>query len=622
MRISYLLLLCSLLLSIAFEAAAGKDREKPVHLRYLALADSTFPADTSLHFAKAAYNYSLKAEDHQAMVGSLILMSKFYRFKTKPDSASVKIEQGLAIADSLNDPYMKAGLLQEKGKVLKMKKASEEALESLLNSHNLYSFINDSVGMASIQVDLAEFYRSLGRYDDANNHIYRAFAIQKAHPLPEKVLISLYSRTAAIKNETRMLDSALMFSSLALEMSTKAKDKHMQAVSLNELGFLYENKGSPKAETYYKKAIALWDEMDNELYKCNAVVNLARFYYKRKNISVSIDLAHQVIPVAEKNDWALVLIPAYNQLALSYKAIGDLPKALSYTEKYYEIKLEQSRIDHSHDYQDVKNRYELEKKNRELREKEGEISDSKLAYEVKSREKRNLAIGSVLLLGLCGVLLYLVYQRRKDNLKLQHLLDEKEVLFRELHHRVKNNFAVLSGLLNMQEAHTQNPGAARALQECQSRIKAMSIIHQDLYLNTKLTEVNFDTYLAQLIPMLERGVLPGEKHVDIKVDCGNIKLNVEKAMPLALIVHELVTNVFKYGVTGVDNPVMSITMKSIGNHCTLEIYDNGPGLPQGLTMENAKTLGLKLTAMLAEQIDAKIEYSYKDGAHFFIRFDC
>ena len=600
-----------LVLAISVAAAGAKasgSATDTTFTRHLAAAELYLPTDSAIYFSRLAYEAAIKSGNQENIVDAIAMQSKIYRYRSMPDSALVKVEDGLKIAYELNDPLMTAKLLLEKGRALKMNKETDAALECLLNSLNIYSLQNHDHGMARLHIDLAEFYRSIGQFSDAEGHLQQAYAINKARPLPDDLLLPLYSRTAAVKNETGKLDSALLCSSLALDLSKKMGNLHMQAVSLNELGFMYENKGSRDAEKYYWQAIEIWDEMGNDRYKFNAMINLSRLYLKNKKVNESISMLNKILPEAEKNDWTNITIPAYSQLAECYSILGDYRQAFYYSEKKHDLSMKQFERDYGTELQDVKNRYELEKKNRQLLQKEKEISETKIAYNLQQREEIALITGAVLLAILSGALIWLSIQKSKANKQLQITLQEKETLYRELHHRVKNNFAVLSGLLHLQELHTEDEKAVTALQESQYRIKSMAMIHQDLYLHdNNISEIDFEKYIKKLVEMLEHSNLSPGKEVKMEIQCGKAHLHIEKAIPLALMLQELITNSFKYAYNGRDHVLVGVKMIMNGKNCTLEVYDDGPGLPEGINPKNSDTLGLQLVDMLADQIDATLE---------------
>lgn len=602
----FLLLALTVLLTSA-QAKASESSADTVFTRYINAAESHLPGDSASYFSRLAYDIAVKSGNRSNIVDAITVQAKIYRYRFLPDSALIKAEEGLKIAYELNDPLMTAKLLLEKGRALKSKKENDEALEALLNSLNIYSIKNDDLGMARLHIDLAEFYRALGQFSDAEAHLAQVFSIHKATPLPDDLLLPLFSRTAAVKNETGKLDSALYYSTLALELSKKVGNEHMQAVSLNELGFMYENKGARKAESYYKQAIEIWSRMGNDRYRFGAIINLSRIYLKGNRLQESIALLKSILPLAEEKSWTGITIPAYSQLAECYRKLGDYQQALYYSDKHHALNIQQFQRDYGTELKDIKNRYELEKKSRLLLEKEKEINDSKVAYDLKQREEAGLIIGAVLLLILSSSLVWLAVQKSKANKQLQAALQEKETLYKELHHRVKNNFAILSGLLHLQELHTEDKKAVTALQESQYRIKSMAIIHQDLYLHdNNISEIDFELYIRKLVDMMEHSIIPPGKEVKMEIQCGKTHVNIEKAIPLALMLQELITNSFKYAFNGRDHVLVGVKMWMNGKHCTLEVYDDGPGLPPGITIKNSETLGLQLVDMLTEQIDAKI----------------
>lgn len=602
----FLLLILAVLFTVA-SSKANTASPDTVFTHYLIATESHLPNDSASYYSRLAYDAAVRSGNHSNIVDAIAVQAKVYRYRSLPDSALFKVEEGLKIAYELNDPLMTAKLLLEKGRALKAKKENDEALESLLNSLNIYSIQNDDHGMARLHIDLAEFYRSLGQFADAENHLSQAFAVHKSKPLPNDLLLPLFSRTAAVKNETGKLDSALLYSTLALELSKKLGNEHMQAVSLNELGFMYENKGANEAESFYRQAIEIWNRKGNERYMFNAVINLARIYFKKKKIPESIALLKAILPVAEEKNWTGITIPAYSQLSDCYRYLGDHRQALHYSDKHHALNIQQFQRDYGTELRDIKNRYELEKKNRLLLEKEKEISDARTAYNIKQREEARLIIGAVLLAILSSALIWLSVQKSKANQQLQVALQEKETLYRELHHRVKNNFSVLSGLLHLQEIHTEDEKAITALQESQYRIKSMAIIHQELYQHDKnIREIDFEVYIRKLVDMMEYSIIPPGKEVKMEIKCSRTNIDIEKAIPLALMLQELITNSFKYAFNGRDHVLVGVRMDMNGKRCTLEVYDDGPGLPPGLTLKNSETLGLKLVDMLAEQIDASI----------------
>ena len=214
----------------------------------------------------------------------------------------------------------------------------------------------------------------------------------------------------------------------------------------------------------------------------------------------------------------------------------------------------------------------------------------------------------------------LAIQKVRDEKELKKSLNEKEVLIREIHHRVKNNMQIISSLLNLQIQYEDLDETVGVLKESQGRVKSMAIIHEKLYQSSNLTNINFKEYIKSLIFDIFHSY--GIKNGSIKsvLDIKDIYLNIETSIPLGLIINEIVTNSVKYAFPKSKGMVM-IKLKSLDEHMELTIADNGIGMPADLDIENSKTLGLQLVNNLVNQLDGKLEIDTREGTEFKICFN-
>lgn len=221
-----------------------------------------------------------------------------------------------------------------------------------------------------------------------------------------------------------------------------------------------------------------------------------------------------------------------------------------------------------------------------------------------------------------------ITERKYMEDSLQASLEEKEVLLREIHHRVKNNLASILGLLEMERQSTTNPAADTLLMELGNRIKSMVTIHEKLYRSPSLSKIDFQDYLTSFLSHLRTSMLPSGDVVTV-VKAPQVELSLDLAVPCGLIVNELVTNALKYGfpqgkpgVPGAENCEICVCMSVKDTAYTLTVTDNGVGLPADLDWRNAKTLGLRLIAMLGEhQLGGKIMLDRTAGTKFTLKFD-
>lgn len=209
----------------------------------------------------------------------------------------------------------------------------------------------------------------------------------------------------------------------------------------------------------------------------------------------------------------------------------------------------------------------------------------------------------------------------KQSLEEQaQLLTEKDVLMKEIHHRVKNNLQVISGLLELQSKTLTDETAIDALTEGRNRVKSMALIHQNLYQFENLSNIELKRFVNDLCRQVET-VFRKQQSVTIQVRVPELYLDIDTAVPLGLILNELLTNSFKYAFDQKEHGEIHIALdvESPGRY-QLQYSDNGPGLPEGFVIRDAATLGLQLVHDLSRQIGGHVRYEYRNGACYFINF--
>ncbi len=208
---------------------------------------------------------------------------------------------------------------------------------------------------------------------------------------------------------------------------------------------------------------------------------------------------------------------------------------------------------------------------------------------------------------------------RQSEERLRVALSEKEVLLKEVHHRVKNNMQVVSSLLNLQARKITDPTALEAFADCQRRIRAMAMIHETLYRTEDLSCVSCREYLSRLVTELSR---IGGGRVAVALDLAEISLHIDQAVPLGLIVNELVTNAMVHAFPDQQPGEIRVAVRRIGaDDLELVVSDDGVGLPEEGDIENVAAMGLHLVARLAEdQLGGTFEPSRDSGTRFAIRF--
>jgi PAS domain S-box-containing protein len=206
--------------------------------------------------------------------------------------------------------------------------------------------------------------------------------------------------------------------------------------------------------------------------------------------------------------------------------------------------------------------------------------------------------------------------------QIKQSLQEKEILLKEVHHRVKNNLQVISSILNLQSHYIKDEAALETLKEIQNRIKSMALIHENLYQNKDLSHLNFGEYIANLVQNLVYTYNSSKKEIEVLMDVDDIFLNLDYSIPCGLIINELISNSLKHAFTESEKGTIKVIFKKHTDLVHLSIEDDGKGFNKKIDFRNTDSLGLQLVMALVDQINGKIEQKAqtKKGTIYTIEF--
>lgn len=237
--------------------------------------------------------------------------------------------------------------------------------------------------------------------------------------------------------------------------------------------------------------------------------------------------------------------------------------------------------------------------------------------EMRAVPFRNASEDTLVLLGITRD----ITQREAAEERILGALREKEVLLKEIHHRVKNNLQIVSSLLSLQANHMQDQRAREMLKETQRRVKSMSIIHEKLYRASDLAQIDFADYIRELANDLFRSYHISADRITLELTLADAVLSVETALPCGLILNELISNCLKHAFPAGRTGEIRIELRSPSDGMfVLTVSDNGIGLPQGLDFRTTTSLGLQLVVTLAEQVRGTIELDRHEGTTFRLLF--
>ena len=495
-------------------------------------------------------------------------------------------------------------------------KASDYTFKSL----RIYEEINDTNGIVKCLGFIGVIYDMQGDHLKAIEYNLKAYEIAK--DIGDTANMSDQLNNIAIAYaQTHNNEKAEIYYLKGIDLNKKTGNKESLARNYVNLGSLYEDDGAQykKALNSYSKAIAICNELNltTGLAYCN--LSIASVYSKMKNHLKQEEHLIQAMKASKESNNIDLISSINNNLSQLYSTIGKYELALKYYQKHISTRDSIYNKENTRKVLESEMEYEYEKQ-KIIDDKESEKS---LELERAAKDKQELIL-YLSLIAFLIILAIIIISYKKINAKnkgLEKSLDKNKTLTKELHHRVKNNLQVISSLLNLQSRNINDPKALAAIREGESRVNSIALMHQKLYQTDTISEVDFKQYTEELIDYLKTINAKPNCSIIIKMMLEDIKLDIDTAVPLGLIINELISNSFKHGFKNKQEGIINISItytNSSQQQICLIVNDNGVGLPPNINMAKIESLGLKLINMFTKQLEGTIDISNENGACFKI----
>lgn len=205
--------------------------------------------------------------------------------------------------------------------------------------------------------------------------------------------------------------------------------------------------------------------------------------------------------------------------------------------------------------------------------------------------------------------------------QIEESLKEKDVLLKEIHHRVKNNLQIIISLLNLQSGYIKDEATLKAVQDGQNRVRSMALVHEKFYQAEELSEIDFGEYVEKLTQYIYQSYGDKTDRVKMIIESDRVGLDMDTAMPSGLLINEIVSNAYKYAFPGDSKGEIRIILKKQHGKVIFKISDTGVGLPEEINLEAAESLGMQLIQALTAQLDGELEVSREKGTEFTVSFN-
>lgn len=572
-----------------------------------------------------------------------------YHLNTNIDSAEYYVEKGEEICENFQEFVKRpnidtskanacANFFSNKGSVQFVKVNYLDALRSFYSAIDIYEQTNKLKELGYSYSNVSSIFRQINDGQEALKYAQKALLTFEKIGGDDEGLAAASYNLGVIKKDFKRFDEAKHYTEKALSLYSTLKDYFRQAQSLNllaviaknledttssinhygeslklfkkidylpgqanvlnNLGSLYKDMGElDKAQEYLLESHAISINLNYQRGEAFSKVNLAKVCLKKNKVTVAVDSAYRAFDLGKKIGEIEVVEKATNLLINVYKQKGDYKNAFQIQELFIETKdaLQEKKNDQISLQESI--RFEIEKETL-LQQKENEKEES-LGELKKDREKILITASGVIIIALLSILIFGYYQlknTRQKNIEIKKQSEERKLLLQEVHHRVKNNFQIVSSLLRLQYYTLDNDEFQSIFEEAIMRINSMSTVHDIIYRQEAFSSIDANDYFEKLIEELKRLT---EKEIDIQTNVSVKIEEIELLIHLGIITNELFINSLKYGFTeDVVDPKIKITLEKREDNFALNYLENG----KGISPEKYKTsFGMELIETIMEQ---------------------
>jgi two-component system, sensor histidine kinase PdtaS len=485
--------------------------------------------------------------------------------------------------------------------------------------------LNDNDGLGAVNMNIGVMYYYQNDNSNAIKYYNKSIEYYKNVNNQNKIAGAL-NNIGVIYRQEKKYNEALKIFMQAYEVKEKTADTTGMANALGNLGVVYQYMGDlKKAESYHLQSMFLDSIKGNKYNIVSSYISLAELNFYLKNNSKTKSNLERAIKLAETINAIHYLDDAYKVYTQYDSAVGDYKAAYFHLKQYNTYNDQILKEDRLKQMDKLETVFSTKEKEQQIKllNANSEIADLKI-----KRQNTQLivfaCISFLLILLLIGIIwVYKKTRRQRRELEeknelINRALSEKDMLLKEIHHRVKNNLQIISSLLSIQSRYIKDEKALEAINESKDRVNAISLLHQEIYQNDVLKLINAKVYLENLIQRIKNTFNP-ENSIEIETDIDKEELDIDQLIPIGLIVNELLTNAYKYGSTNKD-PKIFFKFKVNSGLVSLSIRDNGVGIDLEKLTGKKDSLGFKLVKTFTLKLKGELKIEESLGTLITITF--
>ncbi|MDB5086810.1 MAG: hypothetical protein JWR09_804 [Mucilaginibacter sp.] len=612
-------------------------------------ANSAKDPSTGINLAKQAYKIAELKKDKRIIIKSLNIIAGYYYDLKDYSNGKKTAKNALSVAEGYHTDSLSGDSWLYLGMADHGIGAFNQAIGEYKKAAIIFKNTNQLSGLAAIYLNIGICERKLSLYSEAISYYLLSSGIFESLK-NEEYLSHTFNSIALCFVELNNYPKALEYNKKALAIRQKLNDRQAIAQSLNNIGFTFKRYTQPDSAIYYlNKSLAMYKpgsdsseivltlqnlgsswkmkgdlkkaenyvvrslhiaanyDMAEEIARGNA--DLAEVYTQQKKYGPAFTAINITIGTSQKLKLPELLMEAYGIKYNLYNHAGDYKNALLYANKKTDLKDSLFSVAKNRTINELEIKYQTDQKVKDIA-----ALSLKNSLDQKIVKQQRL---SIIVLIIAAVLLLLLFAIAYNSFRIKNKANQRiQTLMRDLHHRVKNNLQILSGLFTMQIENLSDENTKIALRENEARLTSMNLIHNKLYLDNTTTKIEMNDYLTKLLNHIKDSFVGyKQSEINLRIEVSNIMLEADKAVAIGLIANELATNAFKYAFTEAGGEI-HLGLKLIEkSKLLLTLCDNGVGLKED-NKDRAPSFGLRLVNLMARQLNSTLITKSNPGVFY------
>jgi two-component sensor histidine kinase len=626
----------SLLQVLSRYEAANKNREpnlrdtaKVKTLQKLVLRYVDSEPQTALTYSLQLLELSQKIKYEQGIADGYLFIGGLYNRLGAHQKAIPALKTSVGLYLKMKDEPSAAKAYAELGIVFSKLGNFTESLYYNLASLKIFERQHDTFAIASTQINIGILYNQHDDYEKALQYYNATLETTKKLKRDDADYVQGYTYNSMGQTYLKQhkTDLALEYLQRAREKALPFNDMFQNADIGLAIGKTYLAQGKPQpAMENYKQALELYSKNDAQTGIAECYLQIGLAYFKLGKMPEALKNTQDALAISKKTGQKEFVRDAYSNLSEIYNASKDFQSAYRNQVLFKQTNDALFNEGQNKKLTEQQMTYEFDKKQAAIKANQQRKDADSLASAKKQRIVNYTILAILIIVSAVAFLIYRSLRRNQRQKKvieeqngiIQQSLTEKETLLREIHHRVKNNLQIISSLLNIQSEDIKDANVLSSIQEGQSRVEAMSLIHQNLYQSEHLNNVDIENYMKELVVYLSRMFRGDSESVAVNIETSGLRFDIDTAIPLGLIVNELVSNAYKYAFDANEKGQINITIKATTEtDYELNISNDGKPLPPDFDTKKTTSLGLKLVAILSRQLRGKFSSACENNLTSF-----